>query len=196
MHEESARVAEYEFTPGQRELIRALLRESVPGYPHRSYFKQLPQFRLLLQRDDELVGQVGVEHRVIRTGDSPLRIFGVIDLCVAPTARSQGLGSRLLGEVETLARSAGVDAIILFADDARLYLSAGYQPAPNPVRWLMINEHESFDVAERSVEGLMVKMLCDRPPWTGSLPKRVRTGLVQHRVNPSGVAFHSVRSPR
>jgi GNAT superfamily N-acetyltransferase len=105
MHEESAWVAEYELTPGQRELIRALLRESVPGYPHRSYFKQLPQFRLLLQRDDELVGQVGVEHRVIRTGDSPLRIFGVIDLCVAPTARSQGLGSRLLGEVETLARS-------------------------------------------------------------------------------------------
>jgi predicted N-acetyltransferase YhbS len=162
MHEESARVAEYELTPGQRELIRTLLQESFPGYPHRSYFKQLPQFRLLVQCDDELLGQVGVEHRVIRNGDSLLRIFGLVDLCVASTARSRGLGSRLLGEVETLARSSGVDAIILFADDARLYLGAGYQPAPNKIRWLMINEHESFDMAERPVEGLMVKMLGDR----------------------------------
>jgi predicted N-acetyltransferase YhbS len=162
MHEETGRFAEYELTPEQHELIQALLQESFPGYPHRTYFKQLPQFRLLVRRDDELVGQVGVEHRVIRNGDSLLRIFGVIDLCVASTARSNGLGSRLLGEVETLARSSGVDAIILFADDPRLYLNAGYEPVPNLIRWLMINEHESFDVAERSVEGLMVKMLRHR----------------------------------
>jgi GNAT superfamily N-acetyltransferase len=155
--------AEHKITTQQHLAIQALLQESFPDYPQRSYYKQLPQSRLLAWRGDELVAHLGVEHRVIRDGDeASMRILGVIDLCVAEPARSQGLGRRLLDQFESLARSSGVDATLLFADDPRLYLTAGYETVSNPVRWLMINEHETIGIGERPVEGLMVKMIGDR----------------------------------
>jgi len=155
----SHRIMEDEITARQHELIGSLLRESFPDYPQRSYFKQIPQFRLLDWRDEKLLAHTGVEHRVIRNGDSILRIFGVIDLCVASAERSRGLASRLLTDLESLARSAGVDAIVLVADDSRVYDAAGYSMVENSARWVMINDHETIGIAERPLAGLMVKML-------------------------------------
>ena len=88
-----------------------------------------------------------------------MRIFGVVDLCVVASARSQGLAGRLLADLEKLARESGVDAVVLFADDPRLYLAHGYSQAPGPVKWLMINNHETLGIAEDSIGELMVKML-------------------------------------
>jgi hypothetical protein len=58
-----------------------------------------------------------------------------------------------------LARSAGVDAIVLVADDSRVYDAAGYSMVENSARWVMINDHETIGIAERPLAGLMVKML-------------------------------------
>ena len=155
--------AEHAITAPVRAEIHTVLDACFPGYPARSYFKQLPHFRYLGWSRGELVAHLGVEHRVINNGGAVLQIFGVVDLCVAASARSRGHARRLLGELEELGRRSEVDAVVLFADDPRLYLAAGYRRVPGPVKWLMVNEHESIGIAERPVEELMVKMLNEKP---------------------------------
>ena len=154
---------EHEIDSQLHENIRKLLEECFQGYLARSYFKQLPQFRYLAWGDEELIAQVGIEHRMIRNGSAPLRVFGVIDLCVTISWRSQGVARRLLSEIESDARSSGADAIILFADDPRVYLANGYQSVQNHGRWLMINDHETLGIAEKPLNEMMVKMLSGKP---------------------------------
>ena len=150
---------EHAITPAVHEKIQAMLGECFPGYPSRGYFKQLPHFRYLGWSGGQLVAHMAVDHRMIRRGDDPLRIFGIIDLCVVPAFRGRGYASRLIADLETLGRESGVDAVLLFADDPRLYLASGYSQVPQTVKWAMINEHESIGTAERLVDELMVKML-------------------------------------
>jgi GNAT superfamily N-acetyltransferase len=155
--------AEHAITSTVQGKIHAVLDACFPGYPARSYFKQLPHFRYLGWSGGELVAHLGVEHRMIRNAGSPLRVFGVIDLCVVAEARSQGHARRLLDELEELGRRSEVDAVLLFADDPRLYLAAGYRRTPETVKWLMLNEHETIGIADRPVDELMVKMLNGKP---------------------------------
>ncbi|MEU7423311.1 GNAT family N-acetyltransferase [Streptomyces sp. NPDC040750] len=163
------KTTEHEIDAESRAAIEALLGECFPGYPARDHFKQLPHFRYLVRDGDTLVAHAGVEHRMIRNAGVPLRIFGIVDLCVAARARSRGCASRLLAEIEATARAAGVDAILLFADDPRLYLANGYQRVPGDARWLMIHEHESLGVAEKHVAETMVKTLSAEPWREGTL---------------------------
>jgi GNAT superfamily N-acetyltransferase len=156
--------AEHAINSTVRGKIHAVLDECFPGYPARSYFKQLPHLRYLGWSGGQLVAHMGVDHRMINNGGRVLQIFGVVDLCVVAPARSQGHARRLLGELEELARRCEIDAVVLFADDPRLYLAAGYRQTPGIVKWLMVNEHESIGIAECPVQEMMVKML-NGEPW-------------------------------
>ncbi|MDH6221984.1 GNAT family N-acetyltransferase [Streptomyces pseudovenezuelae] len=151
--------AEHEIDSSSREAIQELLSACFPQYPSRTYYKQLPHLRHLAWEDGILAAQVGIDHRMIKNGDTALRIFGIIDLCVAASARSRGIASRLLAEVEAAARTSGVDAILLFADDPRIYLANGYEKVANCAKWLMINDHETLGIAEKPIAEMMVKML-------------------------------------
>lgn len=155
--------AEHAITSTVHGQIHAVLGECFPGYPARSYFKQLPHLRYLGWSRGELVAHMGVDHRMINNAGSALQIFGIVDLCVVAPARSRGLARRLLEQLEELGRRCEVDAVVLFADDPRLYLAAGYRRAPGMVKWVMLNEHESIGIAERPVDELMVKMLNEKP---------------------------------
>jgi GNAT superfamily N-acetyltransferase len=150
---------EHEIDSSTHERIRELLGACFPEYPSRTYYKQLPHLRCLAWAHGALIAQMGIDHRMIKNGDTPLRIFGIIDLCVATSTRSRGIASHLLVEIEAAARSSGVDAILLFADDPRVYLVNGYQKVANHVKWLMINDHETLGIAEKPVGEMMVKML-------------------------------------
>ncbi len=150
---------EYTLDDPERSALLALLSGCFPGFfSDRAYFKQLPHARLLGHVDGELVAQVGMDHRVVRVGDAPARVLGVVDLCVAESARGHGHGASLMREVESLASSGAVDFVILFADDHRLYDALGYTLVNRRCRWLAIDEHCSLDVFERQLDGcLMVK---------------------------------------
>ncbi|MFB7918166.1 GNAT family N-acetyltransferase [Streptomyces sp. NPDC056061] len=150
---------EHEIDSSTHVKIQELLGSSFPQYPSRTYYKQLPHLRHLVWDHGALVAQVGIDHRMIKNGDTPLRIFGIIDLCVATSTRSRGIASHLLVEIEAAARSSEVDAILLFADDPRVYLANGYQSVANRAKWLMINDHETLGIAEKPVGEMMVKML-------------------------------------
>ncbi len=96
------RVAEPEIGATVSARLQSLLQTCFPGYPDRSYFKLPPHLRyLVMTSDGDVVAQMGVEFRVIRVGDSVLRTFGVVDLCVADSERSRGLAADLgLGDAD------------------------------------------------------------------------------------------------
>ncbi len=154
------RVAEAEIGRDLRQQVQALLQACFPGYPSRSYFKLPPHFRYLAMTSGVLVAQMGVELRVIRVGSTVVRTFGVVDLCVRTSERSHGLAGRLLAEVTELARSCGVDFVILFADDGRLYTRGGWARAANPCSWVKIHDHTTLGLATAEDTGsLMVKRI-------------------------------------
>jgi len=164
-------VLEYAVTPDQQVRIGVLLDTCFPDtFAGRTYFKQLPQQRILAQDGDALVGQVGLEHRVIRIGDACYPIFGVIDLCVAEGYRRQGLGRRLIGVLEELAKRSGIPFMVLMADDHRLYRTLGYRPLDVEVRWYVIEDRASYGVIERRLgDCFMVKAVGDIPWPPGSV---------------------------
>jgi GNAT superfamily N-acetyltransferase len=154
------RVAEAEIGPDIRPQLQALLQRCFPGYPSRSYFKLPPHFRYLAMAHGALVGQMGVELRVIRVGSEVIRTFGVVDLCVMQSERSHGLAARLLTEVSGFARSCGMDFVILFADDDRVYARNGWTRAGNRCTWVKIHEHTTLGLARGAETGaLMVKAI-------------------------------------
>jgi len=153
-----SRVAEAEIGGDLRRQAQELLQACFPGYPSRSYFKLPPHFRYLVMTSGVLVAQMGVELRVIRVGSTVLRTFGVVDLCVRASERSRGLGRQLLAELTGFAESCGMDFIILFADDDRLYARAGWARVANPCSWVKIHEHTTLGLATAEDTGaLMVK---------------------------------------
>jgi GNAT superfamily N-acetyltransferase len=152
------RVAEAEIGEGLRQQVQALLQASFAEYPSRTYFKLPPHFRYLALADGKLAAQMGVELRVIRLGDTVMRTFGVVDLCVSESERSRGLAGLLLAELTEYARSCGMDFIILFADDSRVYDRNGWVRAGNPCSWVKIHDHRTLGLAQAEDTGaLMVK---------------------------------------
>lgn len=154
------RVLELELPTAIERQIAELLEECFPNtFDGRTYFKQLPQLRLLLKKDGVLIGHLGLEHRIIRVADHVLRVVGVIDLCVAPASRRRGRASKLLRTAEAIARRAGAGYVILFADRTEIYLRNGYRPViPSLVTWLAIDDRTSHGMMTRDFSGkLLVK---------------------------------------
>jgi hypothetical protein len=92
---EIVKVFEYDIKGDLLYQLQQLLVECFVEYPRdRIYFKQLPHFRFLIfDKKNQLVGQVGFDYRVMNLNGRPVRVLGIIDLCVAKAYRSQGLGT-------------------------------------------------------------------------------------------------------
>lgn len=133
-------------------------------YHHsRSYFKQLPHFRYLAFADDKLVAHMGVDHRVIRVGDSIFSIFGVIDLFVRPSDRRQGIASHLLNLLTELAQSKSIDFLFLVSGNDRFYLKNGFKAVSQECSWLGIEEHQNCGILTETIEkNFMVKQTGDK----------------------------------
>jgi GNAT superfamily N-acetyltransferase len=160
------RVAEAEIGADLRGQAQSLLQMCFAGYPNRSYFKLPPHFRYLAIRSGTvLMAQMGVELRVIRVDEAVVRTFGVVDLCVRPSERSRGLASRLLAEVTEFARACGMDFIILFADDDRLYTRNGWARVRNRCTWLKIHDHTTLGLATKADPGAMMVKAVAEPGW-------------------------------
>jgi hypothetical protein len=155
---EVLRVPEAEIGDALSNRLESLLQSSFPGYPDRDYYKLPPHFRFIAIMGGDVVAQMGVELRVVRAGQSTLRTFGVVDVCVKPSMRSRRLATRLLSEVSEYAGACAMDFILLFADDDRLYVRNGWHRATNPCSWVMINEHRTLGLAHgEDTNALMVK---------------------------------------
>jgi GNAT superfamily N-acetyltransferase len=160
------RIEEFAITAEGEALVCDLLQQSFPTYPKaQSYFKLRPHFRYLAWSDRLLVGHMGVDHRVIRVGDNAYTTFGVIDLCIASPFQRRGLASHLLKLLEALAHETARDAIMLFADDPRIYQAHGYQQVDVACTWMMVSEHQTRGIAERRPDGYVLVKPISLPAW-------------------------------
>jgi hypothetical protein len=108
---------------------------------------------------------MGVELRVIRVGDTVVRTFGIVDLCVRDGERSRGLAGRLLSELTAFARSCGMAFIVLFADDDRLYVRNGWARVTNRCTWVKIDEHTTLGLASQADTGAMMVKAIGEQAW-------------------------------
>lgn len=158
-------IDEFRLTAHQQSKVKTLL-QTCFGTPQsavtRIYYKQIPSRRLLVWHNDDLIGHMGSEHRVVSAARIPLKIFGVIDLCVQPECRSAGIASSMLQWLENLGKQYGIEFIILFALNPCLYERNGYFAPANPLRWTKIHDHEIIGIGEEVLPELMVKQLGDR----------------------------------
>ena len=160
------RVAEAEIGADLSGRLQSLLQTCFPGYPSRSYFKLPPHFRYLaMTGSGDVAAQMGVEFRVMRVGDSVVRTFGVVDLCVRESQRSRGLAGRLLAEVTEFARSCGMAFIVLFADDDRVYTRNGWARVTNRCSWVRIDEHVTLGLARQEDPGAMMVKALGEQAW-------------------------------
>jgi GNAT superfamily N-acetyltransferase len=163
-------VPEYKLSSDVHNLTNRLLVSSFPDYPvDRSYYKLLPQFRYLVWEGENLIAQMGIEHRVITNTGIPARIFGLIDLCVDSSYRSQKIATTLLQQIEELGRTSKIDFLVLFADDSRLYAENGYQRVANICRWLKVDEHQTIGVGEKSLSDCMMVKQVGEQTWQDGL---------------------------
>ncbi|WP_064094011.1 GNAT family N-acetyltransferase [Rossellomorea aquimaris] len=168
------KIFEMDIHDGMKEEIQSLLSECFqPDYPtSRIYYKQLPHARVLaLNEEGVLVGHAGLDYRVMNVNDTPVRVLGIIDLCVAPRYRSQGIGSRILLEVESFCQNRKVDFLLLFADQKGLYERNGFSSAHNKCRWLKINDQNqtTIGIGYEYIEELMIKEVGEREWPNGDL---------------------------
>lgn len=155
------RIEEWMIGADRNEDIAQLLGICFPQYPaHRSFFHQIPAFRLLTYEEGALIGHVAVEHRIINVGGTELRIFGVADICVLPERQGEGMGTQLLQELEDFGRKCGIDYLLLLAYEQDWFLHRGFRPVNQEGRWLWIQKNETFGVIQRGLNHeLMVKPL-------------------------------------
>lgn len=167
-------VFEYQMNEQLEADIQHLLNTSFPEmHPtNRIYFKQLPHFRFLaFNPENQLVGQVGLDYRVMNLNGESIRVLGLIDLCVSINHRSEGIGSLLLSQVDQLSSEGSVDFILLFADNTTLYTRNGYQRVENNCTWLKI-DHESqntLDIGSKSLNELLIKKVGKKEWVEGNL---------------------------
>lgn len=163
---------EFELTKDVQEQIALLLKKCFPDttYNGRHYFKQLPHFRFLAYEDDMLVGHVAIDYRMMRLNDTPIKVVGVIELCVLEERRNHYIGGFLLEEVEKLAKNADADFIFLFSKVGTIYKKHGFKYVENIISWLKINEYTNLGMGEEFCQNeMMVKEIADKKWETGNL---------------------------
>ena len=164
------RIEEFQISESVHQQINLLMDKTFGDYyEDKSYYKQLPTFRYLVWKKDQLIGHMAVEYRNINIDDMLSKIFGVVDLCVDHNFQSQNIGSTLLQNLETLGIQYQVDFIVLIAQNHEVYEKNGFGLVDNTCRWLMINGNQSLGIGHRRItECLMVKPIGDKV-WKSGL---------------------------
>jgi GNAT superfamily N-acetyltransferase len=134
----------------------------------RTYFKQLPHYRLLLKEGKKILGQLGLDYRVMTLGGQPITVLGIIDLTILPDFQGQGLGTKLLNELDNIVSDHidNVDFLFLVADKHKFYENCGYKLIKQKAKWLAIEEHINYGFQEKEFDDcLMIKQI-GRTEWT------------------------------
>ena len=164
-------VAEIDISPDLHTQINHLLSSCFSGYPkNRSYFKQLPHFRMLVKNEAQLIGHVAVDHRLINVGSDVFRIFGLADVCVDKDFQSKNIASHLLNQLDQLAQKSGVDFIVLITNQHPFYQKNGFSIVDNVCRWVFINDDHTLGVSQRKLgKSIMIKPFSNKDWGNGIL---------------------------
>lgn len=169
---EIRKYAEFELKQPIQNEIAVLLQKCFPetNYHGLHYFKQLPHSRLLAYEDDLLIGHVGVDFRIMRLNDQPIKVVGIIELCVLEERRNHNIAGFLIEEVEKLATKANADFVLLFSKIGSIYLKHNYKYVDNICTWLKIDKHKSIGIGDEFIKDeIMVKELSGKKWEAGNL---------------------------
>ncbi len=155
------KVNEYDIDAKLEKDILNLLMESFPeAYQQdRIYYKQMPHFRYLAFEKEALIGQVGLDYRVMNLNGVPIKVLGIIDICIKKEYRGKGIGSRLLATIEEFAIAHELDFLLLFSDLQTFYANSGFVCVKNVCKWTKINEHKTLGIGSEEIEELMIKKI-------------------------------------
>ncbi len=151
-------VPEIEMNTDTKHSIQELRNSCFPEHQvARSYYKQLPHYRVLEYRDGSLVGYMGLDYRVIEVGGDVYSIIGVIDFCVSPQHQRKGIGSNMLDSLSSYVIAKDVDFIMLVAEKSGFYTRHGFQQVTAYSSWLRLHEHKNYGIAFEQIDDLFVK---------------------------------------
>ncbi len=168
---EIIKINEYDIDVNYHSKILNLLIESFPdSYPNnRIYYKQMPQFRYLALDKNTLIGQVGLDYRVMNLNGLPIKVLGIIDICIKKEYRGKGIGSKLLQTIECFSLEHKLDFMLLFADEEIFYIKNGFMNVKNICKWTKIDEHITLGIGEAEVKELMIKKIGNKDWENGYL---------------------------
>lgn len=161
-------INEFQIDQSTSEKLNALLQKCFPevDYEQRDYFKQLPHYRILLWQEQQIIGQLGIDFRVMRLNENAVNVFGLIDLCVDPEFRAKGLAKALLAEFERIARTGSykVDFLFLVSDSPEFYEKLGYKRSKLTSTWLKMDRHSSYGLGKEQIQDVsfLVKSISNK----------------------------------
>jgi GNAT superfamily N-acetyltransferase len=137
----------------------------------RTYFKQLPHYRLLLKDEQKLICQLGLDYRIMKLGEQPIKVLGVIDLTILPERQGQGLGTKLLQRLDVIVSKHinNIDFLFLAADKHKFYEKCGYRLVKQKVKWLAIEEHVNYGFQEKEFDDCLMIKQVGKLEWDDSL---------------------------
>ncbi|MEL6986468.1 MAG: GNAT family N-acetyltransferase, partial [Bacteroidota bacterium] len=136
---EIKRVEEIKLSPKINESIIALLGVCFPNYPKgRSYYHQIPDYRLLAYEDKKLVGQMSVDHRMMNISGKHAKVLGISDFCVHPKMRKKHISSKMLLELEAFAKKYRIQFLVLSTSEPAFYKKHGFKSKNNICKWLAV----------------------------------------------------------
>jgi predicted N-acetyltransferase YhbS len=169
---QSTLIAEFQLTKADKEEIASLLQRTFPlsEYNGRTYFKQLPHYRLLAKENGKLVGQVGIDYRVMNMAGTLIHVMGAIDLAVDAASRNKGYGKQLMLQLEETAKeiASNVDFLFLVTDMPVFYETLGYTSLLLTTQWLKIHRHKNYGIGNERITDshFMIKQIGDNW-WQG-----------------------------
>jgi len=166
-------IEEFKLKENSKTQLSQLLQKAFPevNFKGRNYYKQIPQFRILLKRERKVLGQIGLDYRIMTLNDSPIKVLGVIDFAVLPTEQGKGYGTKLLLELDNIAKSNqhNIDFILLFADNSKIYTKNGYKVSDQKVKWLAIDNHINHGIFEKQLFGCLMYKKIGTMEWNNKL---------------------------
>jgi len=165
----------FEIGEKTNEQLKNLLQSCFPEaeFQQRTYFKQLPHYRILATENEQLVGHLGIDYRVMNLNGEAVKVFGVIDLCVSESVRGRGIGSKLMREFEAIATKSHhqIDFLFLVTETAKFYENLGFQQSKLTVTWLKIDQHNNYGQGTEAIDDafFMIKAVSDKTWQDGDL---------------------------
>ena len=165
-------VPEFQISEKDSIAINNLVQKSFPevDYKSRDYFKQTPHYRILAKENDTLIGQVGPDYRVMKLGNSPIKVLGLIDICIYSRHRENGIGEKLLQKADKLSLefSERIDFLFLVTNIPNYFEKYGFRRVEPTTTWLKIHQHKNYGVGTEKIDDthFMIKSIKDKK-WEG-----------------------------
>lgn len=168
-------INEFQISKSDSEEINSFLKRCFPDidYEGRDHFKQLPHYRILAKDKGKIIGQLGIDFRVMNLNGQAISVFGVIDLCVDPQFQNRGIGKALMNELEIIAKNSSdkVDCLFLVTGDPPYYERLGFRITNLTTTWLKLDSFNNYGVSTEKIADafFMVKEISDRKWVDGDL---------------------------